>query len=124
MVESRSVLTPTAQTALLPDSQALVRLSQHLVLSRPSSSIPFPGSPTPQDLDVLASSEDSPFLSPADRTALRNLRADLSRICQRAKERKVKVVVDAEYRLVNSHFSLLELTPPSWYQVRVFSAGF
>ena len=96
-------LHPITQTALLPDPQALVRLSQHLVLSRPSSPIPFPGSPTPQDLDILTISEDSPFLSSADRTVLRNLQSDLFRICQRGKERRVKVVIDAEYRFVNSH---------------------
>ena len=90
----------TTQTALLPDSQALVRLSQHLVRSRPPCSIPFPGSPTPRDLDVLTTSEGSPILSPTDRIALRNLRTDLFRICQRAKERQVKVVVDAEHRFV------------------------
>lgn len=88
------------QTALLPDSQALLRLSQHLVRSRPPSSLPFPGSPTPQDLDILASSEDLRILSSTDQMALRNLQVDLLRICQRAKERQVKVVVDAEYRFV------------------------
>jgi proline dehydrogenase len=88
----------TTQTALLPDSQALVRLSQHLVRSRPSSSIPFPGSPALQDLDILIASEGSSTLSSADRTALRSLKADLFRICERAKGRRVKVVVDAEQR--------------------------
>jgi proline dehydrogenase len=97
------MLTPNRQTALLPDPQALVRLSQHLVFSRPSSPIPFPGSPTHQDLDILTTSEDSPFLSYSDRTVLRNLQADLFRICQRGKERRVKVVIDAEHRFVNSH---------------------
>jgi proline dehydrogenase len=81
----------------------LIRLSQHLVRSRLPSSIPFPGSPAPYELDILAASEDSPFLSSADRTDLLNLRADLFRICQRARERRVKVIVDAEYRLVDSH---------------------
>jgi len=101
-VASYPVLTQTTQTALLPDSQTLVRLSQHLVRSRPPSSIPFPGSPTLQDLDILTSSDDSPTLSSTDRVALRNLRVDLFRIFQRAKERQVKVVVDAEHRFVNS----------------------
>lgn len=95
----------TTQTALLPDPQALIRLSQHLVLSRPSSSIPFPGSPTHRDLDILTVPEDSPFLSSADRMGLRNLQADLSRICQRAKERQVKIVIDAEYRFVDIHMT-------------------
>lgn len=93
----------TTQTALLPDSQALVRLSQHLVHARPPSSIPFPGSTAPQDLNILTESEGSPFLSSADRTALLNLQTDLFRICQRAKERRVKVVVDAEQRFANSY---------------------
>lgn len=99
---SYPVLTQITQTALLPDPQALVRLSQHLIRSKPPSSIPFPGSPSLQDLDILTSSDDSSILSSADRIALRDLRVDLFRICQRAKERQVKVVVDAEYRFVNS----------------------
>jgi len=72
-----------------------------LIRTRPPSSIPFPGTPTLEDLDILAASEDSPTLSSTDRIALRNLWADLSMICQRAKERQVKVVIDAEYRFVN-----------------------
>jgi hypothetical protein len=102
----------TTQTALLPDSQALVRLSQYLIRSRPSSSIPFPGSPTLQDLDILIASEGSLTLSSTDRTALRSLKADLFRICERAKERRVKVVVDAEYRCVNSNESHGSISPP------------
>lgn len=94
--EERSTWVAIKLTALLPDSRALIRFSQHLVRSRPYTSIPFPGSPAPGDLDILTSSEVSLFLSPADRTALLNLQADLFRICQRAKERKVKVTVDAE----------------------------
>lgn len=109
------------KTALVPDSQVLLRLSQHLVRSRPPSSLPFPGSPTPQDLDFLASSEDLRTLSSTDQIVLRNLRADLFRICQRAKERQVKVVVDAEYRsVVLSYFADLTNLQRSWYQVRLF----
>ena len=89
------------QSALLPDSQAFARLSQQLVQSRSTSSIPFPGCPTARDLDILTAPDKSPFLSSADRAALLNLRADLFRVCKRAKERQVKVLIDAEYRFAN-----------------------
>lgn len=89
----------------MPDARALVRFSSHLVKSRQPflSSISFPGCPQPSDLDVLYTRDPLtlPPLCPLtneDLTSLKELKADLFRICQRAKERGVKVIVDAEYR--------------------------
>lgn len=95
--------------------------------------MPFPGSPAPNDLDVLYPPDDpkgaykrldnagadiipngissatdvvtSPSnlsLSPKDISSLRELYADLERICDRAQDRGVKVIVDAEYRYVQA----------------------
>ncbi|OCB90786.1 FAD-linked oxidoreductase [Sanghuangporus baumii] len=94
-------------SALLPDAQALINFSKHLVNTRPRPArlVCFPGSPRPSDFDVLnvdpiSLPEKSP-LEKQDLEDLRELRKDLFRICQRAKERGVKIIIDAEY---------------SWYQ--------
>ncbi|KAL5534787.1 hypothetical protein ACEPAG_1251 [Sanghuangporus baumii] len=94
-------------SALLPDAQALINFSKHLVNTRPPPArlVRFPGSPRPSDFDVLNVEpinlpETSP-LKKQDLEDLRELREDLFRICQRAKERGVKIIIDAEY---------------SWYQ--------
>ncbi|KAJ7129960.1 FAD-linked oxidoreductase-like protein [Mycena filopes] len=92
-------------TALLPDASALIRLSSHIIATRPPISPPpvvFPGAPTPSDLDILYTpTPPTDALSPADLTMLRALHADLTRICARAEARGVRIIIDAEY---------------SWYQ--------
>ncbi|KAF8168453.1 FAD-linked oxidoreductase-like protein [Crassisporium funariophilum] len=99
-------------TALLPDAHALIALSSHIVNSRKHtqsvksandmSAIPFPGSARIEDLDiVLKAPAAETLLTPEQITDLRGLHGDLLRICTRAKEKGVKVIVDAEY---------------SWYQ--------
>ncbi|KAI5120872.1 hypothetical protein M0805_008244 [Coniferiporia weirii] len=92
-------------TALLPDARALINLSSHLVKSRSPLAHPicFPGSPRPSDFNVLDIQDPSklPETSPLtveDIAALKELKDDLIKICQRAKERGVKIIVDAEYR--------------------------
>ncbi|KAF8972552.1 FAD-linked oxidoreductase-like protein [Flammula alnicola] len=97
-------------TALLPDAHALIALSSHITASRkalPSSSreamVPFPGSAIIEDLDIILkspSSDHSP-LTPSQILSIRELYADLVRICTRATEKGVKLILDAEY---------------SWYQ--------
>jgi proline dehydrogenase len=110
------------QTALLPNTNALIKLSSHILASRPPSSshIAFPGYPHRTDLDVLYRPvRGSSTLSPEDIMSLRDLHADLIRICTRAKERGVKVVVDAEYRFVLNHICILMFRLTfniSWYQ--------
>ncbi|KAJ3507698.1 hypothetical protein NLJ89_g6154 [Agrocybe chaxingu] len=99
-------------TALLPHAQALIDLSAHIVNSRKMLSrssreimVPFPGFPRTDDLDVVLHSLSNPSsLTPAQVHDLRELYSDLVRICSRARERGVKVVIDAEY---------------SWYQPAV-----
>jgi proline dehydrogenase len=70
----------------------------------PKYSVPFPGSPRPTDFDVLdvdpvKLSETCPLTS-EDVAALKELKEDLFRVCQRAKERGVKILIDAEHRYV------------------------
>ncbi|TFK85682.1 FAD-linked oxidoreductase [Polyporus arcularius HHB13444] len=90
-------------SALVPDAESLRRLSKFLVDSRPRSNpyIPFPGCPSPSDLDVLASGHPNEALTAADVAALRELREDLAIICERAQARGIRITVDAEH---------------SWYQ--------
>ncbi|KAF7340317.1 Proline dehydrogenase [Mycena venus] len=92
-------------TALVPDASALIRLSRHIISTRPPTSSPhvvFPGNPTSSDLDVLYAGTATPgALSPSDLAMLRDLHADLTRICARAQARGVRIIIDAEY---------------SWYQ--------
>ncbi|RDB24578.1 Proline dehydrogenase 1, mitochondrial [Hypsizygus marmoreus] len=89
-------------SALSPDSQALVKLSSHLIATRLALSTPvlFPGAPHATDLDILYQQVPD-ALTPEEITSLRELHADLVRICTRAQQRGVKVIIDAEY---------------SWYQ--------
>ncbi|KAJ7885777.1 FAD-linked oxidoreductase-like protein [Mycena olivaceomarginata] len=92
-------------TALVPDASALIRLSSHIISTRPPTDAPpvaFPGNPTPSDLDVLYTPKaPTGPLSLTDLGMLRDLHADLERICTRAAERGVRIIIDAEY---------------SWYQ--------
>ncbi|KAI0791690.1 FAD-linked oxidoreductase-like protein [Abortiporus biennis] len=88
-------------TAMLPDAQSLLNLSKHIVQTRPPppSPIAFPGNPHATDLNVLYSPlsyPDNP-LSEQDIVDLKDLHEDLFRICTRAQERGVKVIIDAEH---------------------------
>jgi proline dehydrogenase len=88
-------------TALLPDAHALIRLSEHVLGTRPRLHLPiaFPGCPHPSDLDILDGAPTG-TIGPQDIEAVRELYEDLVRICTRAQERGVKIIIDAEYRLV------------------------
>ncbi|KAJ6459606.1 FAD-linked oxidoreductase [Mycena sanguinolenta] len=91
-------------TALVPDASALIRLSSHIVSARPPTSLPqvvFPGNPTSSDLDILDAQAPKGDLSASDLVILRDLRADMERICTRAEARGIRIIIDAEY---------------SWYQ--------
>ncbi|EPQ61156.1 FAD-linked oxidoreductase, partial [Gloeophyllum trabeum ATCC 11539] len=91
-------------TALLPHAQSLIKFSSHLIKTRPPTpDIPFPGIPHASDLSVLYDSTPPPSspLTEADIVELRELHQDLVRICTRAKEMGVRIILDAEY---------------SWYQ--------
>ncbi|KAH8111477.1 FAD-linked oxidoreductase [Phellopilus nigrolimitatus] len=91
-------------TALLPDAQALINLSSHIVKSKTPAShlVCFPGTPHPADLGVLdildPSKSPESSLTKEDITALKELKEDLFRIGRRASERGVRIIIDAEYR--------------------------
>lgn len=90
------------QTALLPDAQSLIALSSHIMATRPQHQppVPFPGCPRPSDLSIILDEQEpnSKFLTDQDIASLRELYSDLRRISIRAKERGVKLIIDAEYR--------------------------
>ncbi|KAL0573845.1 hypothetical protein V5O48_008109 [Marasmius crinis-equi] len=90
-------------TALLPEAQSLINLSKYLTDTRSPLPVPFPGCPRSTDLDVLEERDVGHRgpLTDNDISALRELYSDLRRICTRAQERGVKIILDAEY---------------SWYQ--------
>lgn len=93
------------QSALLPDANSLVKLSSHILTTRPSTRtpIPFPGCPHSSDLDTLDALEFE------DTKSIQELHADLVKICTRAQERGVKIIIDAEYRFV---LSIVKIHPP------------
>ncbi len=118
----------TEQTALLPDSNALIKLSALLAKNRPvNKQIAFPGCPSPPDLTAFyEKSLSNSHLSAIDIEDLKNLHNNLVRICSRAQERGVRINVDAEHRYVrfsrlcllsNVHERRFLLNIFSWYQV-------
>ncbi|OBZ80094.1 Proline dehydrogenase 1, mitochondrial [Grifola frondosa] len=102
-VSGRRTWVAVKLSAMLPSSESLLNLSKHLVATRPLTSprVAFPGCPLPADLDILDAQTPPGPLTPGDVAALRELRADLHAICSRAKQRGVRIVIDAEH---------------SWYQ--------
>ncbi|KAF7796593.1 hypothetical protein EIP86_007774 [Pleurotus ostreatoroseus] len=86
-------------SALLPRHQALMNLSKYLVKHRPSIPIAFPGTPDASDLDILykPSVDAAEDLTEQDVIDLRDLRADLDAICKKARERGVRIIIDAEH---------------------------
>ena len=112
---SRRTWVAMKMTALLPDSHALIAWSSHIAASRkslpPSSieaTVPFPGTARIEDMDIIlrspspnsssSLSASHPPLTPTQIHHIRELYTDLVRICAHAKEKGVKVIVDAEYR--------------------------
>ncbi|KAF5369423.1 hypothetical protein D9758_002602 [Tetrapyrgos nigripes] len=92
-------------TVLLPDAKSLINLSSYILAARKPlpEEVLFPGCPRPTDLDVLYDGRlpSSNLLTHDDIVSLRELHSDLRRICVRAKECGVKIILDTEY---------------SWYQ--------
>ncbi|KAF9218385.1 FAD-linked oxidoreductase [Gyrodon lividus] len=98
-------------TALLPNARALRNLSLHLMRTRPALSppVPFPGTPESADLAVLYTRiPEGSTLTIEDVEDLKELYNDLNSICTRAKERRVRVLLDAEH---------------SWYQPAIDAFG-
>ncbi|KAG9015904.1 hypothetical protein FRB90_004244 [Tulasnella sp. 427] len=88
-------------TALVPSATALVHFSEHLIATRPKDNlVHYPGTPDPTDMDILSPHAIRPEGSPLtdeDISTLRTLKEDLERICTKAQERNITVIVDAEY---------------------------
>ena len=113
-VKGRRTWVAIKLTALLPDAQALVALSSSIVESRKDprtpakhAAIPFPGSPRIEDLDIILKPPSTSQLTPAQISGVRELYDNMVRICTRAQERGIKVIVDAEYRYVFFHVSII-----------------
>ena len=85
---------------MVPDAEALRRLSKHLINTRRARQprVAFPGCPTASDLDVLSGGFTDDVLTDEDIVALRELRDDLTVICERAKAAGIRITVDAEHR--------------------------
>ncbi|KAG9124342.1 hypothetical protein FRC07_011979 [Ceratobasidium sp. 392] len=87
-------------TALLPSPDSLKRMSTFLLASRPKNDVSYPGTPGSTDLLILQNLESSRSfngLTEDDVKALRELYQDLRKICVRAKDRGVRITVDAEH---------------------------
>ncbi|KAI6046886.1 FAD-linked oxidoreductase [Pisolithus marmoratus] len=112
-VEARGTWIAVKLTALLPRAESLRNFSMHLVHTRAelSEPVPFPGTPNSSDLSVL---DGQPWRYPAsplneeDVRDLQELYTNLRRICMRAKERRIKIAIDAEY---------------TWYQPAIDALG-
>ncbi|KAH7922394.1 FAD-linked oxidoreductase [Leucogyrophana mollusca] len=113
-VEGRRTWVAVKLTALLPHAQSLINLSLHLTRTRPAPASPvaFPGTPQSSDLAILhqpSPTRDTPsILTSDDIAALKDLNDDLVKICTRAQERGVKIIIDAEH---------------SWYQPAIDAFG-
>ena len=102
-VKGKRTWVAVKMTALLPDASALLALSSFIVESRKDHAaihVPFPGSPRIEDLDVILKTPSMGQLTPAQVLGVRELYNDLVRICTHARERGIKIIVDAEYRYV------------------------
>jgi proline dehydrogenase len=109
-VKGKRTWVAIKMTALLPDAQALVALSSSIVQSRKDprtsanhAAIPFPGSPRIEDLDVILkppSTSHLTALTPAQISGVRELYDNLVRLCTRAQERGIKIIIDSECRYV------------------------
>ena len=97
-------------SALLPDASALLALSSFIVESSKKdlvrASIPFPGTPKIEDLDVILKTPSIGIghFTSAQVSELVELYDDLVTICTHAQKRGIKIIVDAEYRYVYTMF--------------------
>jgi len=110
------------QTALVPNAQTLINFSNYITQSRnlKPDSVPFPGCPRSTDLDIIfdPGASSLALLSKEDVMDLRELCGELDMVCEHARRRGVKIIIDAESRCV-LWLTLLyvdNLPVPSWYQ--------
>ena len=80
-----------------------MNLSKYLVKHRSSVPIAFPGTPDASDLEILyrPSVDAAEDITAQDVIDLRDLHADLDAICKKARERGVRIIIDAEHTYVN-----------------------
>ncbi|KAI0369891.1 FAD-linked oxidoreductase [Pilatotrama ljubarskyi] len=107
-------------SAMVPDAEALRRLSKYLVDTRPPTNprIAFPGCPKSTDLNVLSARDPTGTLTEADIAALRELREDLAAICERARARGIRIApaIDAFTLDMMRKFNKLPSPPKrSWF---------
>ncbi|KAI0063089.1 FAD-linked oxidoreductase [Artomyces pyxidatus] len=89
-------------SALLPNAEALHHFSSYLVKTQTplSPPVPFPGCPRTTDLECLTTGKvkDRSPMTDQDIVDLKELYDDLVMICKHAQDRKVRIIIDAEYR--------------------------
>ncbi|CAE6459463.1 unnamed protein product, partial [Rhizoctonia solani] len=87
-------------SALVPSAESLKRMSKFLVKSRPTDDVPFPGTPGSFDMVVFRGAKEPLIkggLTDEDIESLRTLYEDLRTVCNRAKERGIRLIFDAEH---------------------------
>ncbi|KAG8714813.1 hypothetical protein FRC11_007044 [Ceratobasidium sp. 423] len=97
---SRKTWVAIKLSALVPSADSLKRMSKFLLKSRPQDDVPFPGTPGSFDMVVFRGAKDPLIeggLTEEDIASLRTLYEDLRTICNRAKERGIRLIFDAEH---------------------------
>lgn len=88
----------------MPNAQTLINFSDYITQLRSlkPDSVPFPGCPRSTDLDIIfdPSASSPALLTEEDITDLRELYGELDLVCEHARRRGVKIIIDAESRCV------------------------
>ncbi|KAF8603115.1 FAD-linked oxidoreductase [Ceratobasidium sp. AG-I] len=97
---SRKTWVAIKLSALVPSADSLKRMSTFLLQSRPKDDVPYPGTPSSFDMVIFRGSKEGLLkggLTEDDVTDLRTLYEDLRGVCNRARERGVRLIFDAEH---------------------------
>ncbi|KAF8741928.1 Proline dehydrogenase, partial [Rhizoctonia solani] len=97
---SRKTWVAIKLSALVPSADSLKRMSKFLLKSRPADDVPFPGTPGSFDMVVFRGVKEPLIkagLTEEDIESLRVLYEDLRTVCNRAKERGIRLIFDAEH---------------------------
>ncbi|CAE6426615.1 unnamed protein product [Rhizoctonia solani] len=97
---SRKTWVAIKLSALVPSADSLKRMSKFLLKSRPADDVPFPGTPGSFDMVVFRGAKEPLIkagLTEEDIESLRVLYEDLRTVCNRAKERGIRLIFDAEH---------------------------
>jgi len=88
----------------VPNAQTLINFSNYITQSRSLKPglVPFPGCPRSTDLDIIfdPGASSLALLSKEDVMDLRELCGELDLVCEHARRRGVKIIIDAESRCV------------------------